>query len=168
MVATYVYWIMKCLGHENVRVLDGTIEDWAAASLPTTKESKIRPSTNYTCTPEHTSDLIATYEYIKSSQAQIIDARPFGEFKEGSIPGAVNIPYESVLDNSTIKNGAALKHVFARLSKDRPVAVYADTYIKTSVVWFALELMGYDAKLYSWKDWMASRDTIVFYLTKYT
>ena len=27
-VATYVYWMMKGLGHENVTVLDGTAEDW--------------------------------------------------------------------------------------------------------------------------------------------
>ncbi len=29
--ATYVYWIMKYLGHENVKLLDGGIDDWVAA-----------------------------------------------------------------------------------------------------------------------------------------
>jgi thiosulfate/3-mercaptopyruvate sulfurtransferase len=29
-VATYVYWMMKSLGHEKVKVLDGTVEDWEA------------------------------------------------------------------------------------------------------------------------------------------
>ena len=39
--ATFVYWILKSLGQENVRVLDGTVEDWAATGKPTTKETAI-------------------------------------------------------------------------------------------------------------------------------
>jgi len=33
--ATLVYWMMKSLGHEKVKVLDGTVKDWAAAGKPT-------------------------------------------------------------------------------------------------------------------------------------
>ena len=33
--ATYVYWIMKYLGHKNVKLLDGGIDDWVAALRPT-------------------------------------------------------------------------------------------------------------------------------------
>ncbi len=29
--------------------------------------------------------------------------------------------------------------------------------MKVSVVWFALEMMGYDARLYSYQDWMANQ-----------
>ncbi len=157
--ATYVYWIMKSLGHENVWVLDGNVEDWAAAGLPTTNESLTMPGTVYT--PEFTMDLIATYDYVNSGEAQIVDARHAHEFEEaGSIPGAINIPYESVLDdldNHTIKDETALRYVFSGLRKDRPVVVFTETGVKASVVWFALELMGYDAKLYSWQDWLMNR-----------
>jgi thiosulfate/3-mercaptopyruvate sulfurtransferase len=101
--ATFVYWIMKSLGHENVRVLNGTVVDWAAAGLPTINESMVRPHTNYT--PMFTSDLIASYDYVKSGKAKIVDARSFQEFNIRSVPGAINIPYDSVLNNRTIKNG---------------------------------------------------------------
>lgn len=150
--ATFVYWIMKCLGHENVRVLDGTVEEWAAAGLPTTNKSTIKPPVNYT--PMFTSDLIATYDYVKSGKAMIVDARSFQEFNISSIPGAINIPYESVLNNRTIKNETALKRVFADLNKDKTVVVFTDTGIKASVEWFTLKMLGYDAKLYSWRDWV--------------
>ena len=150
--ATFVYWIMKCLGHENVRVLDGTVEEWAAAGLPTTNKSTIKPPKNYTSM--FTPDLIANYDYVKSGEATIVDARSFQEFNASSIPGAINIPYESVLNNRTIKNETALKRVFADLNKDRPVVVFTDTGIKASVVWFTLKMLGYDAKLYSWRDWV--------------
>lgn len=154
--ATYIYWMMKSLGHENVWVLDGNVEDWAAAGLPTANESMTKPGTSYT--PEFTMDLIATYDYVKSGEAQIVDARHAHEFEvTGSIPGAINIPYDNVLDNHTIKNETALKEAFSSLRNDRPVVVFTETGIKASVVWFALELMGYDAKLYSWQDWLANR-----------
>jgi thiosulfate/3-mercaptopyruvate sulfurtransferase len=153
--ATFVYWIMKCLGHENVRVLDGTIEDWAAAGLPTTNgKSAIRPYTNYT--PMLVSEFSALYDYVKSGNATIVDARPFHEFNASSIPGAINIPYDDVVYNSTIKNETALRDVFANLTKDEPVVVFTNTGIKASVVWFALEMLGYDAKLYSWENWLAN------------
>ncbi len=150
--ATFVYWIMKCLGHKNVRVLDGTVDEWAASGLPTANESTIKPPKNYT--PTFNPDLIATYDYVKSGEATIVDARSFQEFNTSSIPGAINIPYDSVINNRAIKNETALKRVFADLNKDRPVVVFTDTGIKASVVWFTLEMLGYDAKLYSWRDWV--------------
>jgi len=41
--AAYVYWIMKYLGHENVKLLDGGIDDWVAAKLPTVTKPAILP-----------------------------------------------------------------------------------------------------------------------------
>jgi thiosulfate/3-mercaptopyruvate sulfurtransferase len=150
--ATYVYWMMKCLGHENIKVLDGGVEDWAAAGLSTTNKSMVRPITNYT--PKFDPEFIASYDYVKSGKAQIVDARPFQEFNSSSIPGAINIPYDDVIDNRTIKGEAALKGAFAGLNRNRPVVVFTNTGIKASVEWFALELMGYEAKIYSWQDWL--------------
>ena len=98
--------------------------------------------------------IIATYDYVKSGEATIVDARSFQEFNTSSIPGAINIPYDSVINNRAIKNETALKRVFADLNKDRPVVVFTDTGIKASVVWFTLKMLGYDAKLYSWRDWV--------------
>ena len=39
----YVYWIMKSLGQENVRVMDGTVKDWASAGKPIANETTIMP-----------------------------------------------------------------------------------------------------------------------------
>jgi thiosulfate/3-mercaptopyruvate sulfurtransferase len=154
--ATYVYWIMKSLGHKNVRVLDGNIEDWVAAGLPTSNESKVRPCTNYI--PEYTLDLSELTNTSRVAKAQLIDARKSQEFNVSSIPEAIiNIPYDSVLDNHTIKNETALKNIFADLSKDKPVVAFTNTGIKASVLWFALELMGYDSKLYAYQDWLGGQ-----------
>jgi thiosulfate/3-mercaptopyruvate sulfurtransferase len=150
--ATLVYWMMKSLGHENVKVLDGTVKDWAAAGKPTSTELAIMPPRNYT--GEFTPDFMATYDYVKNQAPQIVDARSMQEFGNGSIPGAINIPYESMISNGRIKDEAKLKRIFGILSRDHPVVVYTGQPTKGSVAWFALELMGYDAMLYSYENWL--------------
>ncbi len=153
--ATYVYWIMKYLGHENVRMLDGGIDDWVAAKRPTETSPSVIPQKSYTATIKP--ELLATYEYVKSGNAQIVDARSLDEFGVESIPGAVNIPYEDVLDEKRIKDEADLKKLFSGLSKDKPVVVYTETGVKATMVWFALDLLGFDARVYSWQDWVANQ-----------
>lgn len=153
-LATYVYWIMKSMGHENVRVLDGNVEDWEASGGETTNESAIRTSKVYVS--EVTPDFSATYDLVKRGNAQIVDARTPQEYGTKNIPGSINLDYDKVLNNRTIKGDSDLTRVFAILSKNRPVVVYTNTGVKASVVWFALEMMGYDAKLYSWQNWQAN------------
>jgi thiosulfate/3-mercaptopyruvate sulfurtransferase len=150
--ATFVYWIMRSMGQENVRVLDGTVSDWATTGKPTTKETAILPAKTYT--PQINPDFAADYNYVKSGAAQIVDARTLQEFGAGSIPGAINIPYENVVVNSKIRDETKLKRVFAFINKNQPVVVYTNTGLKGSVVWFALTLLGYDAQLYSYENYL--------------
>ncbi len=150
--ATLVYWIMRSLGQENVRVLDGTVEDWAIAGKPTARETAILPAKTYTS--QINTNFTADYDYVKSGAAQIVDARTLQEFGAGSIPGAINIPYESILINGKIRDETRLDRVFAFLNKNRPVVVYTNTGLKGSVVWFALTLQGYDARLYSYENYL--------------
>ena len=156
--ATFVYWIMKSLGQGDIRVMDGTVKDWAAAGKPLANEStKMSPKTyNSQIRPEFT----ATYDYVKSGSAQIVDARTMQEFGAGSIPGSINIPYESIINNNQIRDETKLEKVFAILNKNKPVVVYTNTGLKGSVVWFALELLGYDAKLYSYENWLYNQAVV--------
>lgn len=151
-LSTYIYWILKSLGHKNVRVMDGTIDDWKASGRPVTSGTQTKPKANYV--PEFTSEYFATYDYIINSNPQVVDARIKEDFEYGSIPGAINIPYESILDGDRITDEASLERTFSVLTKERPVVVFTQSGIKGSVVWFALKLMGYDAKLYSYEDWL--------------
>jgi thiosulfate/3-mercaptopyruvate sulfurtransferase len=157
--STYVYWIMRSLGHKNARLMDGTLADWKAAGKavePAAKEkSQLLPEANYI--PETTLDFMANYEYVKSGGAQVVDVRSMQEFEEGSIPKAIDIPYESVLEGDRIKDEAALERTFSVLDRERPVVAYSNTGVKGSLVWFALKLMGFDAKLYSFEDWLKNQ-----------
>jgi thiosulfate/3-mercaptopyruvate sulfurtransferase len=156
--ATYVYWILKYLGHKNVRVLDGGIDDWVAAKLPTQSAPAILPGKIYT--PTIRPDLLSTYDYVKSGAAQIIDARTADEYEAGYITGSINIPYDEVLDGKKLNDETALKKIFANLARNKPVVVYTNTGVKASMVWFALDGLGYDARLYTWQDWIAHQPNI--------
>ncbi|HON34838.1 MAG TPA: rhodanese-like domain-containing protein [Methanothrix sp.] len=154
-VATYVYWMMKGLGHENVTVLDGTAEDWAAAGGATSEIAAVLPEVDYM--PQETSNYTATYDLVRSGQAQIIDARSLPEYLMGSIPGSISLPYEGALNGNRITGEERLDMIFMVLREDQPVVVFTNTGIKGSVLWFALEMMGYDARLYSYLDWITEQ-----------
>lgn len=153
--SAYVYWVLKYLGHDKVKILDGGIDDWVAAKLPTETAPKVLPKTNYT--PNINPGLLATYDYVKNGNIQIVDARSFQEFGLGYIPKALDIPHDQVMDGSHLKSEAELGDLFSSLDRKLPVVVYSDTGAQAGSVWFALEALGYNASLYSWQDWTANK-----------
>lgn len=153
--SAYVYWMLKSLGHEDVRVLNGYVQDWKERGLPVSSNALVHPASNYT--PRYTGKFIADYDYVKSGKSQLVDARTAEEFGSGSIPGAINIPYDSILDGDMLRNASYLDKAFSILDKEQPVVAFTNTGFKGSVVWLALEIMGYDAKLYSYENWMANQ-----------
>ena len=160
--AIFSYWLLKYLGHEKVRVLDGNIDDWAAAGRNISNKPATRPKTEYV--PRLMPSLLATYEFVVNGGAQIVDARSARDYGMGSIPGSVNIPYENVMVNESIKPEKDLQKVFAGLEKNRPVVIYTNVGVEASLVWFALTLSGYDARLYSWRDWLENQPKFNFEL----
>lgn len=153
--AVFTYWLLKYLGHENARVLDGGIDDWEAAGLGTSNESATRLKTDYI--PALKPELFATYDFVLNAGAQIVDARPTRDYGIGSVPGALNIPYGSVVEDERIKPQEDLQKIFAVLDREQPVVVYTNVGVEASLVWFALTLSGYDARLYTWRDWLENQ-----------
>ncbi len=149
--ATYVYWLLRYLGHEDVWLLNGGIDAWTEAGLAVANSSASKEMSTYS--PQPRMDLYASYDYVMSGQAQIVDARSGEEFEYGSIPGAINIPYEEVLDGKKIREADQLKELFRNLTVDKPVVVFTTTGTKASVTWFSLTMLGYDARMYTYRDW---------------
>ncbi len=164
--AFFSYWLLKYLGHEKVRILQGHPDDWAAAGLNLSNRPATREKTEYVPHTATAAKLLATYEFVVAGGAQIVDGRLARDYAIGSIPGAVNIPYESVLSNESLRPKADLEKVFAELDKDRPVVVYTNLGVEASIVWLALQLSGYDARLYSWRDWLENQPKFSYELTK--
>jgi thiosulfate/3-mercaptopyruvate sulfurtransferase len=154
-VSTYIYWVMRYLGQERIALLNGGIANWTEEGYPVSNEIQTRPKVEYV--PEIDSDLMATYDYVASGQAQIVDARTFQEFGEGTISGAISIPYTQAMKDGKIKSLSELEELFLGLEKDKPVVTFTATGVKASMLWFALELAGYDAKIYTYQDWVSNQ-----------
>jgi thiosulfate/3-mercaptopyruvate sulfurtransferase len=140
--------------------MDGEIKDWIDAGHPTSAKPINLTRKNYISTAIN-ADLLATYDYVHNNATQIIDARSVKEFKEGSIPNSINIPYDRVLDGKRIKNETALRELFSSFDTERTVVVYTNTGVKASMAWFALTMLGYDAKIYSWYDWKKNKNSSI-------
>lgn len=151
--ATFAFWVLGYLGHNDVKVLDGSTKDWSASDLPVDSAQSTRKAVTYTLNLKP--DLLANYDYVKRSGAQIVDVRPFLDFGKGRVPSAIYLDPAGVLKNGKINDKSKLDAVFSNLIKDKPIVVYSDDYSEASVVWYALDLMGYNAKLYTWSDWIA-------------
>ena len=151
--ATAVLCMLRYLGQEDARALDGGLDNWIAASLPMETKENVRSPASYAARPR--AELLADYDFVKSGQAQMVDARSFQEYGKARIGNATFISPENVLEEGRLKTGTGLKDIFARLNASRTTVVYSDDIYGASVVWFALQLMGFDARIYRWQDWQA-------------
>jgi thiosulfate/3-mercaptopyruvate sulfurtransferase len=151
--AAFAFWTLRYLGQDNVKVLDGNLNDWNAAGLRNEVSPNIKPAAEYTPNPK--SEILADYDYVKSGSAQLIDARSFTEFSKGRISGSISLDPAEVLLGGKVKNGKDLANMFSGLNKDKPVVVYSGDYYQASLLWYALQLMGYKGNIYTWQDWAA-------------
>ncbi|OPY56579.1 MAG: putative thiosulfate sulfurtransferase [Methanosaeta sp. PtaU1.Bin112] len=149
--AEFAFLVLSYLGQKDVKLLDGDLDDWQTAGLPVEVTENKKTVLKYT--PEVKSAILADYEYVKSGQPQIVDVRPFVDFGMGRIPGSVALDPTNLITRDRIKDGDDLSLVFSRLTKDKPIVVYSSDYSRSSLVWYALQLMGYEASIYAWEDW---------------
>jgi len=151
--AEFAFLVLRHLGQNDVKLLDGSLADWKAAGLPEGALANTLPGKEYK--PLVKAEVMAGYEYVRSGEAQIIDVRPFVEFGKGRIPGSIALDPSNVIKGDKIKNEADLRTVFSRLDKEKPIVVYSDDYSRSALVYFVLQLMGYEASTYTWEDWKA-------------
>jgi thiosulfate/3-mercaptopyruvate sulfurtransferase len=144
--ATFMVWLLQYLGQEDVRALDGGLEDWLQASLPLDRPM-VRPAVNYYSSHPRP-ELLVDDKYVRSGEAQVVDARSFQEFGLGGSSNATFMGPERVLEKGKVESGEQLNQTLARLDKGQPVAVSSDDFRSASLVWYALQLMGYDSRIY--------------------
>lgn len=127
-----------------------------------------------TATPRAGGTSVADAAYVQARLGQpgtaTVDAREArfyrgeggGQPRPGHIPGAVNIPYVSLLDGARIKDEAALREIFAAAGVKAGTEVVSYCHIgqQASLVWLAARILGYEARLYdgSFEDWSGRED----------
>ncbi|MGV8174447.1 MAG: sulfurtransferase [Methanothrix sp.] len=141
--ATAVLWALHSLGQESVRALDGGLDNWIGASLPLETASNSFPPVEYVPGPSRKFE--ADQDLVRSESVQLVDARSILDYGRARIGNATFIGPDDVLDEGRLKPN--LNDTFARLNESRTVVVYSDDIYGASLVWFALMLMDYDARI---------------------
>jgi len=167
-----LYW--AGLGAQT-SVLDGGMPVWQRRGGPVTDE--IPPVRRGRLTLHPRDDVIVTAAWVASHlnrpDVAIIDARNerfymgnyverAGEDRAGHIPGAYNIPFPTVADDSDlIKRPDVLRDLFHSVRADPGDTVVAYCHVgqQATAVWFAARLAGLTARLYdgSFTQWATLR-----------
>ncbi|WGX94567.1 sulfurtransferase [Nocardioides sp. L-11A] len=165
--AARCWWLLRHHGHRDVRVLDGGWPAWreAGGDVATGAGEATGPG-DFTAAPGHLPTVDATT--VRTAEV-LVDARAAERYRgevepvdpvAGHVPGAVNVPSASNLDESgRFRDPAALAATYAEVGAvpGADVAVYCGSGVTAAHDVLALELAGVTAALYpgSWSEWVA-------------
>ena len=166
-----LYWILKYLGAENVKMLDGNMKGWKAARKPITGAPTKVAKASFVAKPNPS--ILAKIEEVKKANGNgsmvLVDVREPNEFvgsaeskiRKGHIPGAINIDYKLILDaKGNLKPADQLKSLFAAkgVTPDKTIVLYCETSVRAGVVYLALtsvlnytKVKVYDGAFYEWQ-----------------
>lgn len=167
----------KAMGHDKVVVLNGGLPAWRA-TCPTSSPSKsgsLRQPGNFVSNfrPRMFCDAKFVHEAMQSADHAIVDARSSGRFKGtapepraglrgGHIPGAVNMPFDSVLDQGVMRTADELRTIFDSHSLASKRLIFScGSGVTACVPALAAEVIGVtDIKVYdgSWSEWGGRHD----------
>ena len=183
--AARVWWMFRQFGAANSFVLDGGMPAWLKAGHDLSHEQTTtsRPLAATRFNTRANSPLTLDLAMMRQALAQenaplILDARGAGRFygrdpepraglRGGHMPGAINLPFTSLLDNERkLLPVEQLEKIIAAtgFTPDRPTIASCGSGVTAAVVLLALARLGHqNIPLYdgSWSEWGALADTPV-------
>ena len=161
-----VVYTFNYVGFDNVKIIDGgfdKVEQLGLNKNYNPENDRINVSSVVREEAQDNKRAIFTDELlslVNSADVQIIDTRLeaeyngrviYGENKAGHIPGAISIPFNSLVDeDGFIKSREALEEYFVSkgLDKNKLQITYCTTGVRASYVAVILEELGYKVRNY--------------------
>jgi len=168
--APRAWWTLRTFGAPNVQILDGGLQAWLTANLPTQSGpvERMRATFHPTFNPNAVVDFPQLQNLLQQN-AQILDARSAARFHgtapeprpnlpSGHMPGALNLPFTHLVADGRLKPADELRALFtaAGIDLDRPVTTTCGSGVTAAVLLFGLQIAGAtDLTLYdgSWAEY---------------
>lgn len=172
-MAARLWWMLDCVGHKRVAILDGGLEAWLAnaGALETHSPARTPVARSVHFDPQR----FASFDEVAASRSHggllLIDARPPARFRgeqepidpvPGHIPGARNRPCGANLQSDgRFKTPENLRSEFAEVLQSQPadaVASMCGSGVTGCHNLFAMQLAGLPkARLFapSWSGWIS-------------
>ncbi len=162
--AARAWWLLKYMGHADVRILNGGFNAWVAHKgaidrrEPATKQGNFKMDLQANQTVDRNT-------ILNNSALVLIDSRESRRFQgleepidpiAGHIPKAINFFWQDVSDDKGFVKPIDLqKAQWSNLPSTENLVAYCGSGVTACVNIFSLHLCGIDAKLYpgSWSDW---------------
>ncbi len=177
MAAARFWWMLRFLGHDRAKVLDGGWSAWRTAGYSVTTE--VYPATPRAFVPRIRREMLIEIEELRrrlrAGPESVIDSRARERYRgevepldpvAGHIPRAANIPWgESVDDAGRLKSPDVLRKLFEPVTRGaREPIFYCGSGVTACVNLLAMEEAGIKgALLYlgGWSDWCSFPDNPV-------
>lgn len=166
-----VWWMFQIMGHQNILILNATLEDCIDDGFETEKLiPKEYPLGNFIA--KYSSNRVRNYDFIKdnliSEKALVIDARSEGRFngtapeprealQSGNIPNSFNLPYTKLLENGKFKSKNELEEIFKPFQYEkRPLVFSCGSGVTACILLLGSEgILNNSKSIYdgSWTEW---------------
>ena|SRR5438105_1595919 len=158
------YYTLDYLGHgDKTALLDGGIEQWTLEKRELSKNSETPKPAEFHASvhPEARAMLDEVNQAAQASgRVQMVDSRPGKRYRDGHVPGAVNIYWKDTLvseKSPVLLPPEKLQQIYAErgIAPGKKVITYCEVGLQASHGYFLAKYLGYDAAMYdgSWHEW---------------
>lgn len=162
-------WFLEYFGHDKVKMLDGGMQAWKAASAPVTTEGSAPKAASFITSERR--EVLATADDVLRAldkpDTVILDTRSAGEHygtlvratRGGAIPHSIHIEWTDNLDaHGKFKSNQELQAMYERagVTPEKEIYSYCQGGYRAAHSYIALRLLGFPKVrnyIGSWKEW---------------